>query len=248
MPPRTANSPRFSTSSTRAYAAAASASTTAPRSAFCPLRSATGTRSPRPCTCGWSTERTGATTTFTGPAVGSSALGCASRRRTARRRPTVSERGESRSCGRVSQAGYSATASSGSRDRSAAARSSASRPVAVTARTVRPARAASAPMAKARAAGGPTMSTCGRVPPAAAFTASERAGSPTTTSSRPFRLMKAFRPQLLAYWLAGTTVNTTRTARHVERAGVSQRTTPHRHTRPRPTGNPVGRGLHQYVS
>lgn len=67
MPPRTANSPRFSTSSTREYAAAARPSTISFRSALWPLRSATGSRSPRPLTCGWSTERIGATTTLTGP-------------------------------------------------------------------------------------------------------------------------------------------------------------------------------------
>ena len=94
MPPRTANSPRFSTSSTREYAAAASAVDDVVQvgaSARC--AGATGSRSPRPLTCGWSTERTGATTTETGPVSGSSARGCARRRSTARRRPTVSLRG-----------------------------------------------------------------------------------------------------------------------------------------------------------
>lgn len=84
MPPRTANSPRFSTSSTREYAAAASASTVSPRSALTPVRRTTGSRSPRPLTCGWRTERMGATTTDTGPVSGSSGRGWERRRRTAR--------------------------------------------------------------------------------------------------------------------------------------------------------------------
>ncbi len=104
MPPRTANSPRFSTRSTRVYAAPASRRTTSSRSAWSPTDSSTGTRSARPRTCGCSTERTGATTTRTGPLEGS-VPGCRRRRRTASRRPTVSLRGESRSCGNVSQAG-----------------------------------------------------------------------------------------------------------------------------------------------
>ena len=66
-----------------------------------PATSRTGVRSARPFTCGWSTLRTGATMIR---GAGSSALP-ASRRRTASRRPTVSERGLSRSCGSVSQAG-----------------------------------------------------------------------------------------------------------------------------------------------
>ncbi len=195
MPPRTANSPRFSTSSTREYAAAASASVISPRSALTPCRRLTGTSSPSPLTCGWSTDLIGATTTETGPAAGSPLLGCTRRRSTARRRPTVSLRGESRSCGRVSQDGYSATSSGGRNERSAAARSSASRPVAVTASTVRSVLAASAAMAKGRAAGGPTRSTCMRLPSPAAVTASARAGSRVTASSSPCRLMKGgFRP------------------------------------------------------
>ena len=69
MPPRTANSPRFSTRSTRAYAMSASRRTTSSRSAVPPVRSSTGSRSPSPRSCGWSTDRTGATTTRTGPAL-----------------------------------------------------------------------------------------------------------------------------------------------------------------------------------
>ena len=48
IPPRTANSPRFSTRSTRVYAAATRRSTTSSREISSPARRATGTRSPRP--------------------------------------------------------------------------------------------------------------------------------------------------------------------------------------------------------
>ncbi len=211
MPPRTANSPRFSTSSTRAYAAAARASTISSRSTLCPGFRETGSRSPRPLTCGWSTDLTGATTTETGPVSGSSGRGWARRRSTARRRPTVSLRGLSRSCGRVSQEGYSTTPAGGRRERRAAARSSASRPVAVTASTGRPVSRARAATAKGRAAGGPTRSTCMRLPSAAALIASARAASLTTASSRPCRLIRVFSVQGWA----------TRRARHAPRAGGS---------------------------
>jgi hypothetical protein len=94
---------------------------------------------------------------------GGGASGCARRRRTASRRPTVSLRGLSRSCGSVSHEGNSATDSAGRKQRSAAARSSASRPVAVTARTGRPApvgaSAASAATSGARRPGGPVTSS-----------------------------------------------------------------------------------------
>src|SRR5665647_2180635 len=134
MPPRTANSPRRSTRSVRTYAAAARASTTSPIAVSSPGLSATGTSSPSPLTSGWSNARTGATTTSRGPYAVPVASGWVSRRNTASRRPTVSLRGLSRSCGRVSQLGKSATTSLGRKHRSAATRSSASRPVAVTAR------------------------------------------------------------------------------------------------------------------
>ena len=104
MPPRTANSPRFSTRSTREYAAPASRLTTSSSSTSCPRDSSTGSRSASPLTCGCSTERTGATITLSGPLFASSP-GCLIRRSTASRRPTVSLRGLSRSCGSVSQAG-----------------------------------------------------------------------------------------------------------------------------------------------
>ena len=110
MPPRTANSPRRSTMSTRVYAAATRLATTASRSAVSPARNATGTSSPSPSTTGCSSARTGTTSTRTGPAP-PSGVGWARRRITASRRATVSLRGESRSCGSVSQAGSTATAS-----------------------------------------------------------------------------------------------------------------------------------------
>ncbi len=73
------------------------------------------------------------------PRRGAPSPGRPSRRKIDSRRPTVSGRGESRSCGSVSQDGSTATASGPSRSAAAAPRSSASRSVAVTARTVRPA-------------------------------------------------------------------------------------------------------------
>ena len=67
MPPRTANSPRRSTRSTREYAAPTRPATTSSRSADAPTASSTGVRSPSPFTWGCSSERTGATTTDSGP-------------------------------------------------------------------------------------------------------------------------------------------------------------------------------------
>ena len=104
MPPRTANSPRFSTRSTREYAAPTSRRTTSSSSTSWPACSSTGSRSASPFTWGCSTERIGATTTFSGPLL-ASLPGCLIRRSTASRRPTVSLRGLSRSCGSVSHAG-----------------------------------------------------------------------------------------------------------------------------------------------
>src|SRR5450759_4168223 len=147
----------------------------------------TGTRSPRPATCGCRTLRTGATTTRTGAAAAlGSAPGWASRRSTAIRRPTVSARGLSRSCGSVSHAGYSTTESTGSRPRRAATRSSVSRPVLVTASSGRPpgppSRPARAASTNGRTGPGAVTSRVGR--PAAANAAAS-AGSPATTSSSP---------------------------------------------------------------
>ena len=156
MPPRTANSPRFSTRSTREYAAPASRLTTSSSSTSCPRASSTGSRSARPLTCGCSTERTGATITLSGPLLASSP-GCLIRRRTASRRPTVSLRGLSRSCGSVSHAGYSATDAGSSRSCSSSVRSSASRTVAATTSTVRP--ASTSPLTtNGRSAAGPVRS------------------------------------------------------------------------------------------
>ncbi len=95
MPPRTANFRRASRRVRRGRTRPRRAprpSRSDRRSARCAARRAPGRRAP--CTCGCSTERTGATTTDTGPVSGSSVLGWARRRSTARRRPTVSERGE----------------------------------------------------------------------------------------------------------------------------------------------------------
>src|ERR1700740_813286 len=68
--------------------------------------------SPRPLTIGCSRLRTGVVTTCSGPDRGSAASGWASLRSTARRWPEVSDRGDSRSCGRGSQGGESAAAAS----------------------------------------------------------------------------------------------------------------------------------------
>ncbi len=126
-----------------------------------------------------------------------SGSGWASRRSTPRRRPTVSERGDRRSCGSVSQAGKTATWSAGRRSASAVARSSASRVVAVTASTGRPesVRAASRPSAaiaattKGRMAAGPVRSTCSAAgPPSRARRAAvARPVSARAASSRPMR-------------------------------------------------------------
>ena len=129
-----------------------------------PLLSATGSRSPSPLTIGWSRLRTGAASTVRAPDRVLPASGWASLRSTASRRPEVSERGDRRSCGRVSQAGKQATEPSGSSEPSALVRSSASRAVAVTASTKRgwPAGAvvglAMEAARKGRSAGGATRS------------------------------------------------------------------------------------------
>ncbi len=70
-----------------------------------PARSATGSMSPSPATIGCSSPRTGVTTAASGPVLTSEGSGRASLRSTASRRPEVSDRGEIRSCGSVSQAG-----------------------------------------------------------------------------------------------------------------------------------------------
>ena len=215
MPPRTANSPRFSTSSTREYAAAASASTISPRSALCPVRRATGSRSPRPLTCGWSTERIGRDDD--GDRAGLRVVGARVRQ------PAQHGEAAARRCRDAARAARAAASprTGTPRPRPAAAASAAPRPgprprgrsPSPPARCGRASRA-SAATAKGRAAGGPTRSTCIRLPSAAAFTASVRAASLTTASSRPCRLMKGFHP---GEWA-------TRTARHVLRAGGLQRT------------------------
>ncbi len=70
-----------------------------------PSASTTGSTSARPLTIGWSRARTGVTTAVTAAVRELPGSGWASLRRTARRWPEVSERGDSRSCGSVSQAG-----------------------------------------------------------------------------------------------------------------------------------------------
>jgi len=151
MPPRTARSPRFSTSSARAYPISTSRTTTSSKSAVSPGRSRTGSSAPRPPTIGWSRQRTGAATTVSGPDRGSAGSGWASRRSTASRCPEVSERGDRRSCGSVSQGGKYAAALWGNSEPSAAVSSSASRAVAVTASTNLRAAPPSAPAPAARA-------------------------------------------------------------------------------------------------
>ena len=103
MPPRTANSPRLLTRSTRAYAMSVSRRTS---SRLGPAAGAQLHRlqvaEPLELRLEQRAHRRDHHADRPPPAV---AAGCASRRSTASRRPTVSERGESRSCGRVSQDG-----------------------------------------------------------------------------------------------------------------------------------------------
>ena len=106
---------------------------------------------------GCSRLRTGVTTTVSGPFGSPGPAGWARRRSTASRCPTVSERGDSRSCGRVSQPGKYATLSGDRKEPNPAVRSSASRAVAVTAST-NPAERASAAASTGRNAGGATRS------------------------------------------------------------------------------------------
>lgn len=130
IPPRTANSPRRPTISTRVYASSTSRATTPSKGDSSPTVSVRGSIMPSCGVMGCSSERTEVTTTPSGgPSWASS--GWASRRSAIRRVPTVSTPGESRSCGSVSQDGNNATVSPNT-PRSSAARSSASRPVAVT--------------------------------------------------------------------------------------------------------------------
>ena len=133
---------------------------------------------------GWSRHLTGATTTESGPAAASAASGCASRRSTAIRCPTVSERGERRSCGRVSQPGKQATLLSGRKEPSAAVRSSASRAVAVTARMNRPSRAVMAAVSTGRSAGGAIRSVPIRSVPSEAAAPDPSAGAAPVSNAR----------------------------------------------------------------
>ena len=80
-----------------------------------PTRSVTGSSRPRPGAIGWIRLRAAATTSR-GAVAGSARL-----RKIDNRRPTVSGRGDSRSCGSVSQLGSTATASRPSRSADGAA-------------------------------------------------------------------------------------------------------------------------------
>ena len=119
--------------STRAYPAPARPRTTSSNATSSFARRRTGSRSETPFTSGWSSARIGATTTLSS----CPSSGCAMRRSTATRVPTMSAPGDRRSCGSVSQDGNSATQSRGNIEESAATRSSASRFVAVTKMTSR---------------------------------------------------------------------------------------------------------------
>ena len=183
-PPRTANSPRAVTISTRVYASSTRRSSSASKSWTVPTRSRTGSSRPSPGAIGWMRLRTAATT------IRGADSGRARRRKMSRRRPTVSDRGESRSCGRVSQDGRTATSCPPIRSAAARPRSSASRSVAVTARTGRavPPSVASDSMAarNGRSADGPSTPTGAWSATAwAASSTARRSGSVRADRSRP---------------------------------------------------------------
>ena len=141
MPPRTANSPRLSTISTRAYADSTSRAITSSGSASSPARSRTGSRSPSPATIGCSTARTGATTTLSGPPSASLARAAGwaepAQHGEPLARPCPSAATAARAAASPSRGSGRPCPAAGTR-RSAAVRSSASRAVAVTASTNRP--------------------------------------------------------------------------------------------------------------
>src|SRR4051812_5163579 len=114
--------------------------------------------------------------------------GCARSRSTASRRPTVSARGLSRSCGSVSQAGNTSTRLPGTKQRSRVASASASRSPAVTARTGTPApgRSAASAAATSGCTGGGAVTASSAEP--ARSTTAPRPGSVRTTSSTPRKL------------------------------------------------------------
>ena len=182
MPPRTANSPRAVTISTRVYASSTSRTSRSSKSCSSPTRSVTGSSRPRPGAIGWIRLRAAATTSR------GAVAGSASARKIARRRPTVSGRGESRSCGRVSQLGSTTTASRPSRSAEAAPRSSASRSVAVTARAVLP--PASRAERNGRSAAGPST--------ASADTPAERRSRAAAARAPRSGSVVASRPESLA--------------------------------------------------
>ncbi|SIK45383.1 Uncharacterised protein [Mycobacteroides abscessus subsp. abscessus] len=133
MPPRTANSPRPATMSTRVYASSTKRAITPSNSSSAPTASSTGSRSNSSGDIGCSSERTVVITTRSGTPIRESS-GWANRCSTCSRAPTVSTPGDNRSCGSVSQDGSSVTASPYT-SRSSAVRSCASRVVAVTTKT-----------------------------------------------------------------------------------------------------------------
>ena len=137
MPPRTANSPRSITKSTRVYAFSTSLRDASSRGSSSPWENTSGSTSPKPATTGWMRERTGMTRMRMGPNSVLPSSGCFSLRNTAMRLATVSARGESRSWGRVSHASSCATSfgSPSYQERMDSTASSASRLEATTSTT-----------------------------------------------------------------------------------------------------------------
>ena len=125
MPPRTANSPRFSTKSTREYPPSTSRSTISDISIVRPTVNSSGATSPKPEMIGARRARIVVTI------MRASRSCCLNALSVVNRLPTVSARGERRSWGNVSQAGKIDT-SSGLRKVNELNISSASRPVAQT--------------------------------------------------------------------------------------------------------------------
>ncbi len=141
MPPRTANSPRRVTMSTREYARSTSRTASSERSCpRLPVASCTGASSVRLSATGWRAARTDATMTSGRTCSAgtsrapwpSAACHCSMRRSAWIRLPTISALGLSRSCGSVSQAGNSRISASGSTASRLRRIPSDSRPVAVT--------------------------------------------------------------------------------------------------------------------
>ena len=126
IPPRTANSPRFSTKSVRVYARLVKLVIKVVKSTSLPISKLCNGWLARSAMKRWITARIGATK------IVFSLFGDAKSAKVAKRRATVSLRGLKRSCGRVSQAGNSSTLLCNSR--SSDAKSSALRLELVTTR------------------------------------------------------------------------------------------------------------------